>query len=273
MTCQPSSKKKAFTVIFNEVAQHDSLSMEARGLLLLMHSMPKDWKFNQVWLQNNCPNCGREKLKRMLKELEEHGYLVRTPKKNGHMMAGHDWKIYHHSIHTTPPETYEPPHPESKPTGRQPEKTGDGKAAPVARPPQPVAKAKPGRNRKRGKNGQFTKAGKGCGNAKNQKPATTKETLQNTTTTNAREQRTIMLVRQKPGETYHEKMDFDDYLTVVGMLLRDMIDEGGWLPGDMPPPKPSWVHQKAITLYEKFPRPAPEDCAVIILKDWARLTA
>ena len=95
MAFRKSSKNKNFTVVDNEVAQHDQLSMESRGLLVFMLSLPDDWIFHRSWLQEKCPGWGREKLQKVLKELELFGYLVRTAKQShGGKMSGWIWEIF-----------------------------------------------------------------------------------------------------------------------------------------------------------------------------------
>ncbi len=95
MAYRKSGSNQHFTVIYQEVAQHDTMSMEARGLLLFMLSLPEDWEYSKKWLQDKCPDWGREKLAKILKELEQKGYLIRTAKRSddGKNLAGWDWEI------------------------------------------------------------------------------------------------------------------------------------------------------------------------------------
>ncbi len=70
------SRRKAFATLYREVAQDDRLSLEARGLLLLMASLPEDWKYSVAGLAKKA-GCGKDKLRRILGELEKVGYLAR----------------------------------------------------------------------------------------------------------------------------------------------------------------------------------------------------
>ena len=70
------SRKKAFTTLYREVAQDSRLSLESRGLLLLMASLPEDWEYSVAGLAKKA-GCGRDKLRRILEELERVGYLAR----------------------------------------------------------------------------------------------------------------------------------------------------------------------------------------------------
>ena len=84
-----------FTKIPNETLQDTALSFEAKGLLVLILSLPENWEIHKSWLQNQAPKCGQDKLKRLLKELTETGYMVKKVKQseNG-KLAGWDWYVY-----------------------------------------------------------------------------------------------------------------------------------------------------------------------------------
>lgn len=70
------SRRKAFATLYREVAQDIRLSLEARGLLLLMASLPEDWEYSVAGLSKKA-GCGKDKLRRILGELENVGYLAR----------------------------------------------------------------------------------------------------------------------------------------------------------------------------------------------------
>ena len=71
-----SGRKKGFVVLFREVAQDGRLSLEARGLFALMASLPENWEYTVSGLAVKA-GCGREKVRRLLKELQTVGYLIR----------------------------------------------------------------------------------------------------------------------------------------------------------------------------------------------------
>lgn len=71
-----SGRSKGFVVLFRSAAQDGRLSLEARGLFALMVSLPDDWEYTVSGLAVKA-GCGREKLRRILKELQTVGYLVR----------------------------------------------------------------------------------------------------------------------------------------------------------------------------------------------------
>ena len=69
-------RKKAFATLYREVAQDERLSLESRGLLVLMASLPENWEYSVAGLARKA-GCGKDKLRRILGELEQVGYLAR----------------------------------------------------------------------------------------------------------------------------------------------------------------------------------------------------
>ena len=68
-------RRKGFTVVYRSVAQDKRLSLKARGLFLLMQSLPDDWTLSQSRLAA-LAGAGRDQIRAALKELESVGYLV-----------------------------------------------------------------------------------------------------------------------------------------------------------------------------------------------------
>ena len=86
--------EQPFTVIANQSLQDPGLSFEATGLLAFMLSLPANWKYSRDWLMQQKQKIGRDKLKRLLKELEENGYLERKYAQDEKgRMSGHDWLV------------------------------------------------------------------------------------------------------------------------------------------------------------------------------------
>lgn len=71
-----SGRKKGFIVLYREAAQDTRLSLEARGLFALMVSLPENWEYTVSGLSRKA-GCGKDKIRRLLKELQEVGYLAR----------------------------------------------------------------------------------------------------------------------------------------------------------------------------------------------------
>ena len=62
-------RTKPFVMVYREVAQDGRLSLEARGLFMLMISLPDSWRYTVAGLAKMA-GCGRGRLRRMLEELE-----------------------------------------------------------------------------------------------------------------------------------------------------------------------------------------------------------
>lgn len=69
-------KRECYTIIANEVINDKRLSWDARGLLIWLLSKPSDWKIRRDNLVHEGP-AGKDKIARILAELESFGYLTR----------------------------------------------------------------------------------------------------------------------------------------------------------------------------------------------------
>ena len=68
--------RKGFVVLYRSAAQDTRLSLEARGLLVMMASLPDNWSYSETGLASKA-GCGRQKVNRILRELIDAGYLLR----------------------------------------------------------------------------------------------------------------------------------------------------------------------------------------------------
>lgn len=75
-TSYKSGRKKGFVVLYRDAAQDCRLTLEARGLFALMISLPDNWEYTVAGLAVKA-GCGKDKIRRLLKELQNVGYLVR----------------------------------------------------------------------------------------------------------------------------------------------------------------------------------------------------
>lgn len=69
-------RERGYFSLPRSAAQDDRLALETRGLLALMLSLPPDWDYTVTGLAVKA-GCGRDKMRRMVRELEAVGYLVR----------------------------------------------------------------------------------------------------------------------------------------------------------------------------------------------------
>lgn len=81
--------EKDYFILRNKDVQRDDLSYEARGMLAYLISLPADWEIRVTNLE--IESAGREKVRRILKELIEAGYLalVKNHDEKGHFIGSH----------------------------------------------------------------------------------------------------------------------------------------------------------------------------------------
>ena len=70
-------RTKPFVMGYREVAQDGRLSLEARGLFMLMTSLPDSWRYTVAGLAKMA-GCGRGRLRRMLEEWDRSAPLRLT---------------------------------------------------------------------------------------------------------------------------------------------------------------------------------------------------
>ena len=61
-----------YTVVDNALIRDTNLSLKAKGLALIMLSLPDDWRFTEKWLSNQSAD-GISALRSAIAELEEKG--------------------------------------------------------------------------------------------------------------------------------------------------------------------------------------------------------
>lgn len=77
-------RRRGFTTVYREVAQDRRLSLKARGLFLLLQSLPETWQYTISGLAN-LAGTGKDQIRSGLAELLKVGYLV---KEQAHDEAG-----------------------------------------------------------------------------------------------------------------------------------------------------------------------------------------
>lgn len=86
-------RKQHFAMIANAAARDERLSAEARGTLAYLLSLDEGFTI-RMDVMRRVMNCGKEKLTRIVKELEAFGYVERTARQlpNGRL-NGYDWHV------------------------------------------------------------------------------------------------------------------------------------------------------------------------------------
>lgn len=99
------------SVVANAIAQNEKLSLQARGLYLLLMSYPHDWEFNLSHL-HKAASCGKDAFNTARKQLEALGYLRSSPSHNerGHVdgldleLAEKPFEFEHESLNAENPQ-------------------------------------------------------------------------------------------------------------------------------------------------------------------------
>ena len=87
-------KSREFTVIANCVFKDRTLSAKAKGLLAEMLSLPETWDYTMKGLSSLFTD-GEDSIRQGIRELEEHGYIVRERKRDEKgRLAGMEYVIY-----------------------------------------------------------------------------------------------------------------------------------------------------------------------------------
>lgn len=76
------AKKKSFTQVDNYMILDSAISLQAKGLMMIMLSRPDEWTFYESELVKHCTN-GLYALRSAMKELMDAGYLVRYQERDG----------------------------------------------------------------------------------------------------------------------------------------------------------------------------------------------
>ena len=75
------NKTRDYTVMSNHHLRNTALSLKAKGLLSLMLSLPDNWDYTTKGLASICKD-GIDSICSTVKELEQHGYIVRERVRN-----------------------------------------------------------------------------------------------------------------------------------------------------------------------------------------------
>ena len=100
MTTRRVVKSNNFSIVSNKIIRDTNLSLKARGLLILMLSLPESWEFSIAGL-STLSGEGKDSIRNGVKELENTGYLTRERKHlpNG-KLAEMEYVIYEEPITT-----------------------------------------------------------------------------------------------------------------------------------------------------------------------------
>lgn len=86
--------RQQFTQVANDAARDSRLSLQARGLLVMLLSFTDGWQTSERRLADQC-GCGRRRIRTCLDELESHGYLLRCEQQRDDdgTLGRSEWKV------------------------------------------------------------------------------------------------------------------------------------------------------------------------------------
>lgn len=102
----PHDRDNAYFICSRATPQDERLSWEARGVMWYLLSKPDTWELQPKDLEQQ---CGRDKVKKILKELETFGYIKKSEQGRGerHKFASVTYEVYERPL-TENPSTVEP---------------------------------------------------------------------------------------------------------------------------------------------------------------------
>lgn len=102
----PHDRDNAYFICSRATPQDERLSWEARGVMWYLLSKPDTWELQPKDLEQQ---CGRDKVKKILKELETFGYIKKSEQGRGerHKFASITYEVYERPL-TENPSTVKP---------------------------------------------------------------------------------------------------------------------------------------------------------------------
>lgn len=85
--------KLPYFFYYNETAQDIELTMQAKGLLAYLLSLPEEWKIIAKEIPNHFPN-GRDAVYKALNELIEKAYIVKGERREDGKFSGYHYKVF-----------------------------------------------------------------------------------------------------------------------------------------------------------------------------------
>lgn len=131
-----------FVTVYNKTARDTRLSLQARGLLLYLLSLPGDWKISRKQLAKD-NGINDKTIQKQLNELKEHGYAYYQATQEKGRFTGGDYMIFP-TPQKQPEDFIKKANPKTSQANKQRGSTGDPKSG------SPV-------NAATGKQGQHTK--------------------------------------------------------------------------------------------------------------------
>ena len=201
-------KTRDYTVMSNHHLRDKSLSLKAKGLLSLMLSLPEEWDYTTKGLARICKD-GVDSICAGVRELEEHGYVIRQRVRNANGQLG--------AIEYTILEQPRPPEPKpGKPERDNPVLDNPEQALPVLAEPE---QENPAQLNTKGSSKQISNT-----DSSRTEESNPIQSSPQTPTGVSRTGRDWMRERENYRELILENIEYD-YLCRDDRLDRDMLNE------------------------------------------------
>ena len=201
-------KTRDYTVMSNHHLRDKSLSLKAKGLLSLMLSLPEEWDYTTKGLARICKD-GVDSICAGVRELEEHGYVIRQRVRNPNGQLG--------AIEYTILEQPRPPEPKpGKPERDNPVLDNPEQALPVLAEPE---QENPAQLNTKGSSKQISNT-----DSSSTEESNPIQSSPQTPTGVSRTGRDWMRERENYRELILENIEYD-YLCRDDRLDRDMLNE------------------------------------------------
>jgi DNA-directed RNA polymerase subunit E'/Rpb7 len=91
--------KSRYTPISNEIIQSKTLTIEERGVLIYLLSLPEDWVIYKKYIWKDI-NIGRDKFNRIWANLVKYGYIVsiKVIDTNSNLIVGYNHVVYEEPV-------------------------------------------------------------------------------------------------------------------------------------------------------------------------------
>jgi hypothetical protein len=91
--------KSRYTPISNDIIQSKTLSIEERGVLIYLLSLPENWAIYKKYIWKDM-NIGRDKFNKVWKGLVEYGYITteKVIDSNTNLITGYNHIVYEEPV-------------------------------------------------------------------------------------------------------------------------------------------------------------------------------
>jgi len=87
-----------FTMIPNHICRSQNLTMDERGLLIYLLSLPENWMVRKTQVQTQMVGMGRNRYEKAFSSLEKQGYILKIQHFKGNLKSGITYVVYENPV-------------------------------------------------------------------------------------------------------------------------------------------------------------------------------